>query len=119
MLSAVASTSSLIQFSTSSPLASRRKISEISNPTESLYRKWSHVGTPPRSSTSTMIAGNGSSNYHHHQKGVLQSTLSMSAKDRARKFSEKIASWVSMSISLFQFRSIYGLYRFSQADPIS
>ncbi|KAF1767167.1 hypothetical protein GCK72_007126 [Caenorhabditis remanei] len=95
MLSAVASTSSLIQFSTSSPLASQRKISEISNPTESLYRKWSHVGTPPRSSTSTMIAGNGSSN---HQKGVLQSTLSMSAKDRARKFSEKIASWVSMSI---------------------
>ncbi|UMM20251.1 hypothetical protein L5515_015580 [Caenorhabditis briggsae] len=92
MLSAVASTSSLIQFTTSSPLASRRKISEISNPTESLYRKWSHVGTPPRSSTSTMITGG------IHQKGVLQSTLSMSAKDRARKFSEKIASWVSMSI---------------------
>ncbi|CAL2034390.1 unnamed protein product [Caenorhabditis brenneri] len=92
MLSAVASTSSLIQFSSSSPLASRRKISEISNPTESLYRKWSHVGTPPRSSTSTTIAGGNGG------KGVLQSTLSMSAKDRARKFSEKIASWVSMSI---------------------
>ncbi|ULU08314.1 hypothetical protein L3Y34_019461 [Caenorhabditis briggsae] len=92
MLSAVASTSSLIQFTTSSPLASRRKISEISNPTESLYRKWSHVGTPPRCSTSTMIAGG------IQQKGVLQLTLSMSAKDRARKFSEKIASWVSMSI---------------------
>uniref|UniRef100_A0A8R1HNY2 Uncharacterized protein n=1 Tax=Caenorhabditis japonica TaxID=281687 RepID=A0A8R1HNY2_CAEJA len=89
MHSAVTSTSSL-----NSTHHHRRKISEFTEPatpTEALYRKWSHIGTPPRSSTSTTISAGIA------PRGTFPS-LSMSAKDRARKFSERIASWVSMSI---------------------
>ncbi|CAI2346929.1 unnamed protein product [Caenorhabditis sp. 36 PRJEB53466] len=88
MLSAVASTSSLVTClpsSTSSPSSTQMRRKHSENATESLYRKWSHLGTPPRSSASIAAI-------------PLRATLSMSAKDRAKKFSERIASWVSMSI---------------------